>query len=51
MTVASWRHPLFRASHGLMLVGGGGVKTLQFCLGTTYNVYSMEDIENSQLLF
>ena len=23
--VASWRHPLFRASHGLMLVGGGGV--------------------------
>ena len=24
-TVASWRHSLFRASHGLMLVGGGGV--------------------------
>ena len=23
--VASWRHPLFRVSHGLMLVGGGGV--------------------------
>ena len=23
--VASWRHSLFRASHGLMLVGGGGV--------------------------
>ena len=23
--VVSWRHPLFRASHGLMLVGGGGV--------------------------
>ena len=22
--VVSWRHPLFRASHGLMLVGGGG---------------------------
>ena len=25
-TVASWRHSLFRASHGLMLVGGGGYK-------------------------
>ena len=24
-TVVSWRHSLFRASHGLMLVGGGGV--------------------------
>ena len=23
--VVSWRHSLFRASHGLMLVGGGGV--------------------------
>ena len=23
--VVSWRHLLFRASHGLMLVGGGGV--------------------------
>ena len=23
--VVSWRHPLFWASHGLMLVGGGGV--------------------------
>ena len=23
--VVSWRHPLFRASHGLMFVGGGGV--------------------------
>ena len=43
-TVASWRHSLFRASHGLMLVGGGGVETLPFCLGTAYNVFSMEDI-------
>ena len=25
-TVVSWRHSLFRASHGLMLVGGGGYK-------------------------
>ena len=41
---------LFRASHGLMIVGGGGVKTLPFCLGTAYNVCSMEDIGNSWLL-
>ena len=46
----SWRHPLFRESHGLMIVGGGGVKTLPFCLGTTYNVSSMEDSEISWLL-
>ena len=25
-TLVSWRHSLFRASHGLMLVGGGGYK-------------------------
>ena len=30
-----------------VIVGGGGVKTLPFCLGTTYNVSSMEDIEIS----
>ena len=24
-TLVSWRHSLFQASHGLMLVGGGGV--------------------------
>ena len=46
----SWRHPLFRASHGLMIVGGGGVNTLPFCLGTAYNVCSMVDIGNSWLL-
>ena len=33
-----------------MIVGGGGVKTLPFCLGTAYNVSSMEDIVNSRLL-
>ena len=43
-TVVSWRHSLFRASHGFMLVGGGGVQTLPFCLGTAYNVCGMEDI-------
>ena len=48
--VGSWRHSLFRASQGLMLVGGGGVQTLTFCLGTAYNVCSMEDIEISRLL-
>ena len=36
--VVSWRHPLFWASHGLMLVGGGGVYILPFYLGTAYNV-------------
>ena len=30
-----------------MIVGGGGVKSLPFYLGTTYNVCSMEDIGNS----
>ena len=25
MAVVSWRHSLFQESHGLMLVGGGGV--------------------------
>ena len=45
MVVVSWRNSLFRASHGLMLVGGGGeYKLLPFCLGTAYNVCSMEDI-------
>ena len=48
--VVSWRHPLFRASHGLLIVRGGGVKTLPFCLGTAYIVCSMEDIGNSWLL-
>ena len=48
--VVSRRHSLFRASHELMLVGGGGVQTLPFCLGTAYNVCSMEDIAISWLL-
>ena len=43
----SWGHPLFHASHGLMIVGGGGVKSLPFCLETAYNACSMEDIGNS----
>ena len=33
-----------------VIVGGGRVKTLPFCLGTAYNVCSMEDIGNSWLL-
>ena len=28
------------------MIGGGGVKTLLFCLGTAYNLCSMEDGEN-----
>ena len=35
------------ASRGVWLIGGGGVKTLLFCLGTAYSMSSMEDIENS----
>ena len=27
-----------------MVIGGGGVKSLPFCLGIAYNVSSMEDI-------
>ena len=33
-----------------VIVGGGGLKSLPFCLGTAYNVCSMEDIEISWLL-
>ena len=29
----SWRHALFRASHGLMIVGGGGVKIFTSLFG------------------
>ena len=49
-TLVSWRHSLFRASHGLILVGGRGSINLPFCLGTAYNVCSMEDIAISWLL-
>ena len=31
--VVSCRHPLFRASRGLMIVGGGGVKIFTFLFG------------------
>ena len=42
-----WTVPEDSASRGVWLIGGGGVKTLLFCLGTTYSMSSMEDIENS----
>ena len=42
-----WTVPEDSASHGVWLIGGGGVKTLLFCLGTAYSMSSMEDIENS----
>ena len=38
------------ARHGVCLIGGGGVKTLLFCLGTAYDVSFMEDGEISWLL-
>ena len=48
--VDSWTIPVVSDQLWNVLVGGGGVKTLPFCLGTAYNVSSMEDSENSWLL-
>ena len=42
-----WTAPEYSASRGMWLIGGGGVKTLLFCLGTAYSMCSMEDVENS----
>ena len=42
-----WTVPEDLARRGVWLIGGGGVKTLLFCLGTAYSMSSMEDIENS----
>ena len=38
------------ARRGVSSIGGGGVKTLLFCLGTAYNVFSMEDIDSPKSL-
>jgi hypothetical protein len=46
-----WTVPVDSARRGVWLIGGGGVKTLPFCLGTAYNVSSMEDTEISRLLW
>ena len=48
--IDSWTVPVVSDQPWNVLVGGGGVKTLPFCLGTAYNVSSMEDSENSWLL-
>ena len=48
--VVSWTVPVVSDQPWNVLVGGGGVKTLPFCLGTAYNVCSMEDTEISWLL-
>ena len=48
--VVSWTVPTILDHPWSVLVGGGGVKTLPFCLGTSYNVSSMEDTEISWLL-
>ena len=48
--VDSWTVPVVSDQPWNVLVGGRGVKTLPFCLGTAYNVSSMEDIGNSWLL-
>jgi hypothetical protein len=48
--VDSWTVPVVSDKPWSVIVGGGGVKTLPFYLGTAYNVSSMEDIGNSWLL-
>ena len=45
--VDSWTAPVVSDKPWSVIVGGGGVKSLPFCLGTAYNVSSMEDIGNS----
>ena len=42
--VDSWMVPVVSDQLWNVIVGGGGVKSLPFCLGTAYNVCSMEDI-------
>ena len=42
-----WTAPDYLASRGVRLIGGGGVKTLLFCLGTAYSMCSVEDVETS----
>ena len=42
-----WTAPEYSASRGVWLIGGGGVKTLLFCLGTADSMSNTEDIENS----
>ena len=49
-SVDSWTSPVVSDKPWSVNVGGGGVKTLPFCMGTAYNVSSMEDIGNSWLL-
>ena len=48
--VDSWTVPVVSDQPWNVIVGGGGVKSLPFCLGTAYNVSSMEDIAISWLL-
>ena len=45
--VDSWTAPVVSDKPWSVNVGGEGVKTLPFCVGTAYNVSSMEDIGNS----
>ena len=49
LLIVGW-HPFVLDKPWSVIVGGGGVKSLPFCLGTAYNVSSMEDIGNSWLL-
>ena len=38
-----WTVPVVSDQPCSVIVGGGGVKTLHFCVGTAYNIPSMED--------
>ncbi len=46
-----WTVPVDSARRGMWLIGGGGVKTLPFYLGTAYNVSSMESIVSYFVIF
>ena len=50
MIVDSWTALVVSDKLWSVIVGGGGVKYLPFCLGTAYNVSSMEDIGHSRSL-
>ena len=45
--VERWTAPVVSDKPWSVIVSGGGVKSLPFCLGTAYNVSSMENIGNS----
>ena len=47
MIVESWTAPVVSDKPWSVIIGGGAVKSLPFCVGTAYDVSSMEHIGNS----